>query len=104
MALHRKNLHFYLYYSILLSTSTKKIWNRKEGASFLIALKRAVINLSCMIKYKTKPKKNQDLLNKHTKKKRKNGVLAYFMKSLVSEATLDRKSTRLNSSHVAISY
>jgi len=42
-----------------------------------------------MIKYKTKPEKKQDLLDKHTKKKRKNGVLAYFMKSLVSESTLD---------------
>ena len=38
-----------------------------------------------MIKYKPKTKKNQDIMDKSTNKKRKNGVLAYFMEKLVSE-------------------
>lgn len=38
-----------------------------------------------MVKYKTNTQKNQDILDKSTKKKRKNGVLAYFMEKLVSE-------------------
>ena len=42
-----------------------------------------------MNKYKTNSKKNQDIIIKYTKKKRKNSVLAYFMESLVSDATLE---------------
>lgn len=42
-----------------------------------------------MSKYKAKHTKNQDLLTKHTKKKRKNGVLAHFMEKLVSDSTLE---------------
>ena len=42
-----------------------------------------------MNKYKTNSKKNQDIMDKYTKKKRKNGVLAYFMENLVSDATLE---------------
>ena len=42
-----------------------------------------------MIQYKAKSKKNQDILDKHTKKKRKNGILAYFMENLVSESSLE---------------
>ena len=38
-----------------------------------------------MTKYKATTKKKQDIMVKHTKKKRKNGVLAYFMEKLVSE-------------------
>jgi len=38
-----------------------------------------------MTKYKANKEKKQDLMVKHTKKKRKNGVLAYFMEKLVSE-------------------
>lgn len=45
-----------------------------------------------MIKYKAKPKKNQDILDKSTKKKRKNGVLAYFMEKLVSENVLSAET------------
>jgi len=41
-----------------------------------------------MIKYKAKTKKKQDIMDKSTKKKRKNGVLAYFMEKLVSENVL----------------
>lgn len=42
-----------------------------------------------MDKYKTSSKKNQDIMDKSTKKKRKNGVLVYFMENLVSESMLD---------------
>jgi plasmid rolling circle replication initiator protein Rep len=42
-----------------------------------------------MDKYKTSSKKNQDIIDKSTKKKRKNRVLAYFMENLVSESMLD---------------
>jgi plasmid rolling circle replication initiator protein Rep len=42
-----------------------------------------------MIQYKTNSKKNQDILDKYTKKKRKNGLLAYFMENLVSESNLE---------------
>src|SRR5699024_11771945 len=38
-----------------------------------------------MSKYKVKNKKKQYIMDKSTKKKRKNGVLAYFMENLVSE-------------------
>ena len=38
-----------------------------------------------MSKYNPKNKKKQDIMDKSTKKKRKNGVLAYFMEKLVSE-------------------
>src|SRR5699024_1058064 len=38
-----------------------------------------------MSKYTVKNKKKQDIMEKSTKKKRKNGVLAYFMEKLVSE-------------------
>src|SRR5690625_5925782 len=38
-----------------------------------------------MSKYTAKNKKNQDIMDKSTNKKRKNGVLAYFMEKLVSE-------------------
>jgi len=45
----------------------------------------AFINLICMTKYKTNTEKKQDIMDKSTMKKRKNGVLAYFMGKLVSE-------------------
>src|SRR5699024_10558301 len=38
-----------------------------------------------MSKYNPKNKKKQDIMDKSTKKKSKNGVLAYFMEKLVSE-------------------
>lgn len=38
-----------------------------------------------MFKYKTIPNKKQDIMDKSINKKRKNGVLAYFMEKLVSE-------------------
>src|SRR5699024_10409439 len=38
-----------------------------------------------MSKYNLKNKKKQDIMDKSTKKKRKNGVLAYFMEKLVSK-------------------
>src|SRR5699024_7887726 len=66
---------------------------KQEGwCKFLSALNRAFINLSCMTKYKTKTKKNQDILDKSTKKKRKNGVLAYFMEKLVLENVLSAET------------
>src|SRR5699024_2569657 len=48
-----------------------------------------------MSKYNPKNKKKQDIMDKSTKKKRKNGVLAYFMEKLVlenivSESTLKK--------------
>ena len=55
----------------------------------------AFINLSYMSKYKTNDKKKQDLMVKYTKKKRKNGVLAYFMEKLVSEYTITENTLEL---------
>src|SRR5699024_7501557 len=37
-----------------------------------------------MSKYNPKNKKNQDIIDKSTKQKRKNSVLAYFMEKIVS--------------------
>ena len=48
-----------------------------------------------MSKYKTNDKKKQDLMVKYTKKKRKNGVLAYFMEKLVSEYTITENTLEL---------
>lgn len=48
-----------------------------------------------MTKYKTNDKKNQDILDKSTKKKRKNGVLAYFMEKLVSENVVSESTLKL---------
>lgn len=66
----------------------------KEGASFYVP-KMALINLSYMSKYKTNDTKKQDLIVKHTKKKRKNGVLAYFMEKLVSEHVITENTLEL---------
>jgi len=55
----------------------------------------AFINLSYMTKYKRTEPKKQDILIKHTKKKRKNGVLAYFMEKLVSEHVVSAKTLEL---------
>nr|WNL64402.1 Protein rep [Brochothrix thermosphacta] len=48
-----------------------------------------------MTKYKATDKKKQDIMVKHTKKKRKNGVLAYFMEKLVSERTVSENTLKL---------
>src|SRR5699024_6275220 len=48
-----------------------------------------------MTQYKTKSKKNQDIMVKSTKKKRRNGVLAYFMEKLVSENVVTENTLRL---------
>src|SRR5690625_4353910 len=48
-----------------------------------------------MIKYKPKDKKKQDIMDKYTKKKRKNGVLAYFMEKLVTENMVTEKTLDL---------
>ena len=48
-----------------------------------------------MTKYKTTEPKKQDIMVKHTKKKRKNGVLAYFMEKLVSEHVVSAKTLEL---------
>ena len=72
--------------------TSKKFKNEKEGASFLSALNWAFINLSYMTKYKAKSKKKQDILDKSTNKKRKNGVLAYFMERLVSKNVLSAET------------
>lgn len=55
----------------------------------------AFINLSYMTKYKATDKKKQDIMVKHTKKKRKNGVLAYFMEKLVSEHLVSANTLEL---------
>lgn len=49
-----------------------------------------------MIKYnKTNDVKKQDLMDKHTKKKRKNGVLVFFMEKLVSESVVTENTLEL---------
>ena len=48
-----------------------------------------------MTKYKRTELKKQDIMIKHTKKKRKNGVLAYFMEKLVSEHVVSAKTLEL---------
>jgi len=48
-----------------------------------------------MSKYKEKSKKNQDLMTKHTKKKRKNEVLAYFYEKLVAENVITENTLAL---------
>lgn len=48
-----------------------------------------------MTKYNPKNKKNQDIMDKSTKKKRKNGVLAYFMERLVSENLVSENTLEL---------
>ena len=48
-----------------------------------------------MTKYKATEPKRQDIMVKHTKKKRKNGVLAYFMEKLVSERTVSENTLKL---------
>lgn len=48
-----------------------------------------------MTKYKPKNKKNQDIMDKSTNKKRKNGVLAYFMEKLVSESLISENMLEL---------
>nr|WP_324287276.1 protein rep [Listeria innocua] len=48
-----------------------------------------------MTQYKAKSKKNQDIMVKSTKKKRKNGVLAYFMEKLVSENVVSENTLKL---------
>ncbi len=55
----------------------------------------AFINLSYMTKYKRTEPKKQDIMIKHTKKKRKNGVLVYFMEKLVSERTVSENTLKL---------
>lgn len=55
----------------------------------------AFINLSYMTKYKRTEPKKQDIMIKHTKKKRKNGVLVYFMEKLVSERTVLENTLKL---------
>lgn len=44
---------------------------------------------------KTNDIKKQDLMDKHTKKKRKNGVLAFFMEKLVSESVVTENTLEL---------
>lgn len=48
-----------------------------------------------MNKYKAKDKKSQDIMDKSTNKKRKNGVLAYFMEKLVSENVVTENTLKL---------
>lgn len=48
-----------------------------------------------MNQYKTKSKKNQDIIEKSTSKKRKNSVLAYFMEKLVLENLVTENTLRL---------
>lgn len=51
--------------------------------------------LISMNKYKANDKKKQDIMDKSTKKKRKNGVLAYFMEKLVSENLVSENTLEL---------
>src|SRR5699024_8839377 len=48
-----------------------------------------------MTKYKRTELKKQDIMIKHTKKKRKNGVLAYLMEKLDSEHVVSAKTLEL---------
>src|SRR5690625_1423251 len=48
-----------------------------------------------MTKYNPKNKKKQDIMDKSTHKKRKNGVLAYFMEKLVSENLVSENTLEL---------
>ena len=48
-----------------------------------------------MVKYKANDKKKQDIIDKFTNKKRKNGVLAYFMEKLVLENVVTENTLRL---------
>src|SRR5699024_841904 len=48
-----------------------------------------------MSKYTVKNKKKQDIMNKYTKKKRKNGVLAYLMEKLVTENLVTENTLEL---------
>ena len=48
-----------------------------------------------MTKYKANDKKKQDIMEKSTSKKRKNGVLAYFMEKLVLENLVTENTLRL---------
>lgn len=48
-----------------------------------------------MTKYKANVEKKQDIMDKSTNKKRKNGVLAYFMEKLVSEHRLSENMLQL---------
>lgn len=48
-----------------------------------------------MNKYKANTEKKQDVILKHTKKKRKNSVLAYFMEKLVFENSVTENTLRL---------
>lgn len=48
-----------------------------------------------MTKYKRTEPKKQDIMIKHMKKKRKNGVLAYFLEKLVSEHLVSVKTLEL---------
>lgn len=48
-----------------------------------------------MTKYNPRNKKKQDIMDKSTKKKRKNGVLAYFMEKLVSENVVSENTLKL---------
>ena len=48
-----------------------------------------------MSKYTAKNTKKQDIIDKSTKKKRKNGVLAYFMEKLVSESVVSENTLEL---------
>src|SRR5699024_5011362 len=48
-----------------------------------------------MSKYTAKKTKKQDIIDKYTKKKRKNGVLAYFMEKLVSENLVSENMVEL---------
>ena len=48
-----------------------------------------------MTKYKRTEPKKQDIMIKHTKKKKKNGVLAYFMEKLVSEHLVSANTLEL---------
>src|SRR5690625_4992782 len=49
-----------------------------------------------MTKYRVNDKKKQDIMDKSTKKKRKNGVLAYFMEKLVSENLVSENTLELD--------
>ena len=48
-----------------------------------------------MTKYKRTESKKQDIMINHTKKKRKNGVLVYFMEKIVSERTVSENTLKL---------
>src|SRR5690554_7270960 len=95
----QKKLLLSFFYLILRVTKIKKIFNK-------IKIKQLRSNPTFFFKFQSRNKK---FLNSFIKKKKntklfKNFLLLDFYKKTQNISNVDRKSTRLNSSHVRISY